>query len=193
MKKCEMRAMMKNRLAALDPEERAAEEAALISRILAHPLWQKAKNVFCYISFDFEINTYPFLQSALAQGKILSAPKVIGKGIMEARQITDLSALQTDCYGIACPSRQNALVKAEDIALAVVPGLAFDPVSLLRLGRGGGYYDRFLANCGAYRLAPALACQMVNGRIPREINDLEMDMVVTAKSVYAKEKESAYL
>jgi 5-formyltetrahydrofolate cyclo-ligase len=188
MEKSEARLLMKNRIAALLPAEKAVEEKALLARILEEPLWQKAKIIFCYLSTEKEINTYSLIEAAFSQGKIVAAPYVLGNGIMEARQLVDISTLRPDGYGILAPSSGNQRIKPDEINLAIVPGLAYDQVSLLRLGRGGGYYDRYLAGCKAYRLAPAWDCQMVEGILPRDPHDLEMDMVVTAKRVYLHPK-----
>jgi 5-formyltetrahydrofolate cyclo-ligase len=186
MEKSEVRALIKGYIATLPPQLKAAEDREIIARILANPAWRKAQSVFCYISRDNEINSYPLLEAALIEGKILAAPFVTQRGLMEARQICDLSQLQPDRYGILAPPGAGILVKADDIDLAIVPGLAFDKKSLLRLGQGGGYYDRYLAGSAAFRLAPARACQIVEDLIPGEPYDLSMDMLITPDTVYTK-------
>jgi 5-formyltetrahydrofolate cyclo-ligase len=67
-------------------------------------------------------------------------------------------SLPSGRYGIPSPS-DATVVSPESIDLIIVPGLAFD-FSGSRIGRGGGYYDRFLARCPAYRIAPAFECQV---------------------------------
>lgn len=186
MEKNAVRALIRTQIATLSPEVRGREDREIINRILENPYWQKSKNVFCYISRDNEINTYPLLEAAISQGKTLAAPFVTGKGYMEARQLTNLSQLQPDDYGILAPPATSLAIKPEDIELVIVPGLAFEKESLLRLGQGGGFYDRYLAGSPAFRLAPARTCQIVNGIIPKGPYDLAMDMLITPDMVYIR-------
>ena len=75
-------------------------------------------------------------------------------------------------------------VAAEDVDLALVPGLAFDAAGG-RLGHGGGYYDRLLARAEpriACRAGIAWACQIVD-RVPTGPHDVRMDWVVTEKEI----------
>jgi 5-formyltetrahydrofolate cyclo-ligase len=65
------------------------------------------------------------------------------------------------------------------IALALVPGRAFDP-SGNRLGRGGGTFDRILSGLAAPKWGICFSCQVVE-RIPAEPHDVRVDRIVTAK------------
>jgi 5-formyltetrahydrofolate cyclo-ligase len=70
-------------------------------------------------------------------------------------------------------------VDAGGIDLVVTPGLAFDGAGG-RLGRGGGFYDRFLirARPAAFAAGFALREQVV-GEVPAEATDARVDAVVT--------------
>ena len=72
---------------------------------------------------------------------------------------------------------------ADNIDLIVVPGLAFD-TSGGRLGKGGGFYDRFLVQPGMHALtcAVAFAEQMIE-TVPAEPHDRRVDMLVTDEAV----------
>ena len=71
-----------------------------------------------------------------------------------------------------------------EIDLVIVPGVAFARQTLLRLGRGGGYYDRYLSSCPALRIALALESQLLDDILPAEAHDLAMDMLVSEKRIY---------
>lgn len=77
-----------------------------------------------------------------------------------------------------CPTIEIA---ALDVIL--VPGLAFSPKHLTRLGRGGGYYDRLLAHpqCKARRIALALAFQLVE-ELPTEPHDQKVHQIISLPS-----------
>ena len=76
------------------------------------------------------------------------------------------------------------LVAPEAIDLAIIPGVAFDPETGVRLGRGGGYYDRLLASPG-FRAVTVGACfdlQLVAG-LPAEEHDQRVDLVVSESAL----------
>ena len=94
------------------------------------------------------------LRQALAEGKRLLLPRVLSRTEMDWVEITALSQLQPRAYGILeAPASLPAFDTAHlgDGALALIPCLAASPDGV-RLGRGGGYYDRFLAHYKGRRL-----------------------------------------
>lgn len=156
MTKPQARAQAKALWRAADPQTLAQWGRAMGRATLALPQWQQADTVFCFVSTPAEPDTLPLLQQALAQGKRLLVPRVLPGGGMEAVHLPDLQALRPGAYGILEPDAQRlptglpaAALPAN--ALAVIPCLAADRNGV-RLGRGGGYYDRFLAGYTGRRL-----------------------------------------
>ena len=95
---------------------------------------------------------------------------------MELRRYTGTSSLQPGAYGIMEPVGERFTDYAT-IDIAVVPGMAFDAQGH-RLGRGKGYYDRFLAKVpDVYKIGLCFSWQMVD-EVPSEANDIMMDEVV---------------
>lgn len=184
MEKQQLRKKIKQRLSVLSEEQREQSDAAISAAVLASSWWQQARTVFCYVSAAEEIDTYPLLKAALAQHKQLAVPLITGPGQMEARLLSSLAELHPDRYGIPAPPPHSPLLPAPEIELIIVPGLAFARHSLLRLGRGGGYYDRFLASCPARRLALAREVQLVDGDFPAAAHDLPMDVLISEQVVY---------
>lgn len=102
--------------------------------------------------------------------------------------LRSLDELETGLYGIKEPkelfrSRKDRIFDPKQIDLVIVPGLAFD-INGNRLGRGKGYYDRFLRHLSPKTLKIALAfeCQIFE-TIPRDSNDVPMDLVVTEERI----------
>ena len=107
-----------------------------------------------FASMPDEPDTADILQQALAESKRLLLPRVLSRTEMDWVEITALSQLQPGAYGILeAPASLPAFDTAHlgDGALALIPCLAASPDGV-RLGRGGGYYDRFLAHYKGKRL-----------------------------------------
>lgn len=154
MTKQEARAEAKMRRRTLDL---AAVGAAMAQQVFSLPAWQAADTVFCFVPMRDEPDTLPILRRALADGKRLCVPRCLpGGGRMEAVEITALAQLKPGRYGIleppeGCPA---ALTRR---TLALIPCLAADRHGT-RLGRGAGYYDRFLREFAALGASRLLVC-----------------------------------
>ncbi len=86
-------------------------------------------------------------------------------------------------YGLPEPRHELPAVEAGDLDLLVVPGVVFG-MGGERIGRGGGFYDRYLAQArGALRVAFAYDFQVLNEPIPQEPWDARMDWIITEKRV----------
>ncbi len=104
----------------------------------------------------------------------------IGAPCLAFHAVGDDAELAPGFRGIAEPDVGRPLLPAEQLALVLVPGLAFDRDGG-RLGRGGGFYDRLLEDLPptALRLGVAWACQISPTPLPREPHDAHVDAVVT--------------
>ena len=176
-----LRKLIKERIASLTPEQIASADEAIMDKLLSQSAWQQAQTVFCYLAVGREIATLPLLRAALAAGKRIAAPLITSPGIMEARLISDLADLHPDRYGIPAPPPDSALLMPMEIDLVIVPGVAFARQTLLRLGRGGGYYDRFLTQMGRYignRFMLAFEMQRVK-EVEAEACDIRVNRILT--------------
>ena len=149
-----MRAAMKATLAEVGPGERGERSQRAASRATALPAWKDAGLVLAFLPMRSEIDTDPVIRAALAAGKVVAVPRIEGDDIVFARLSDGWESWPTDAWGIPEPPRDAAVVApaamAAVAALALVPGLVFDGRGG-RLGRGRGYYDRFLASVDAAR------------------------------------------
>jgi 5-formyltetrahydrofolate cyclo-ligase len=175
----------RRRLAALDREEIVQKSALITARALALPQLQTAETVGAYASIGNEVATGNLIASLLSAGKDLVLPVVKGDGIMEFRAVTDPARLTPGVFGIPEP-RSGELCPPEKIDFLFVPGLAFDRHGG-RLGRGKGYYDRYLARAGALRPDLTKAGLAFSGQlaaaVPLDDRDLLMDLIVTEEEV----------
>ena len=105
-------------------------------------LYRQAKTIYGYLPYNQEVRTVPMLQRALADGKQVAVPKVYGDD-MKFIYLTDLSRVESGYAGIPEPV-DDGPVADDPTALVLMPGLAFDQQGR-RIGYGGGFYDRFLA------------------------------------------------
>lgn len=157
MTKREARALAKARRAELDMQ---AVGCGMARALFALPCWAAAYTVLAFAAMPDEPDTAAILRRALADGKRLLLPRVRSRAEMDWVEIPSLSLLQPGAYGIPEPSADRPAADPGGYAatLALIPCLAVGTDGV-RLGRGGGYYDRFLAQYKGERLllCPAAA------------------------------------
>lgn len=146
-------------------------------------LYRQAQRIFCYVSMAEEVDTRALLENMLADGKTVAVPLCLEKGVMEPRQITNMDQLKPGAYGILEPQEDTRKLEPEALELCVIPCVSCRTDGI-RLGYGGGYYDRFLPKTKAKRV---ILCQeqMLCEDIPAESHDCPMDMVVTEAGVHS--------
>jgi 5-formyltetrahydrofolate cyclo-ligase len=143
---------MADRLKAVTPPERIrrSKTAAAIAGDL--PAWASAHLVLAFLSMPSEIDTLPVIELALKAGKRVAVPRIDSGDLAFIELKGDWRSWPLDRWSIPTPPADAPVLPAAYIAalpcLALVPGLAFDHKGG-RLGRGKGYYDRFLASVQA--------------------------------------------
>lgn len=151
MTKTEARKLAKSRRSAVDLYTVGHAMAGVLFTL---PAWCSADTVLAFASMPDEPDTAEILQQTLADGKRLLLPRVLSRTEMDWVEISSLSQLRPGAYGILeAPANLPAFDTAalDGSALALIPCLAASPDGV-RLGRGGGYYDRFLAHYKGRRL-----------------------------------------
>lgn len=126
-------------------EDRCQKSQRIKEKLFAASEFQKAQTILFYASFDGEVETFEMIRQAQKLGKKISLPKIVkDQKKMIPCFIEDVEDLTLGPYGIKEP-KEDAIfpVDLDELDLAVVPGVAFDRKNV-RLGRGAGYYDRFL-------------------------------------------------
>ncbi|MDR0292723.1 MAG: 5-formyltetrahydrofolate cyclo-ligase [Oscillospiraceae bacterium] len=135
------------------------------------------KSVFCYIGIKGECVTVPILCFCLRYGIPLAVPLCEKNGMMTARRVTGFSGFRRGPLGIPAPAPDAEVMEDPDVT--VVPGLAFDRDGY-RLGRGGGYYDRWLAGRVCRTVGLCLPGRLLD-RLPRDPWDVPVQIVETGR------------
>ena len=173
----------RQQLAQISPQEFSAIGAAMWQTLQAQPAWQHAESVFCFVGALHEPDTMPILQGALSAGKQLLVPRIAGPGQMQLVPLQSLEQLQPGAFGILEPGQALPAVPAgSGVQLAVLPCLAAAR-SGARLGHGGGYYDRFLANYSGRRLILCPEALLAQS-LPTGPLDEPAQAVLTEKALY---------
>ena len=140
MDKKAAREFVRKRKKQMTVEEIKAKSKKILERLLKEPCFLQAETLYCYVSYNQEVMTKPLISQALAMGKKVAVPKVIGEE-MEFIYLNSLDELARGYQGIEEPT--GTTVAKEDRVLMILPGLAFDEQGN-RVGYGGGFYDRYL-------------------------------------------------
>lgn len=187
MDKKELRKEIRARIGCLSADEKAINSKETCALAAQLPEWRRAENVMLFLSLPDEIDTSFLISEALKSGKTVYVPKVQGE-VIEVYEYSP-SHLAKGAFGILEPT-PDAL-RLDDfgaLRLIFVPGVAFTPEGL-RLGRGKGFYDRFLpkTSCPKYGLAFP---QQIVPALPSDPWDIPLDGVIwTANHTLAEKTE----
>ena len=162
MTKQELRQLIRQRKQLLSVDE----SVAVIARLRQEPHFAHARTLLLYSALPDEVQTQPLLDELLSQGKTILLPRVVSDTNMEL----------PGAYHIMEPTGQ-LFTDYKQIDVAVIPGMAFDREGH-RLGRGKGYYDRFLTLIpDAYKIGMCFPWQMADN-VPCAPHDIKMDAVI---------------
>ena len=181
-----MRAAMKRLLAGIDAPDLARRIAFVGGRLVLTDAWNRADTVLCFLSMPHELDTAGMISEARAGGKAVAVPCIEKDDIRFVVMPPDAGELPRDAWGIPEPDPAWLPVDLRRAArvLVAVPGLAFDRQGN-RLGRGKGYYDRFLATArraakSVTALGVCLSEQLVDA-VPHGERDQRLDGVITER------------
>ncbi len=130
----------------------AAKSAEICKKILSSPQYKDATTLFAYMALPDEVDLTPVILDALEKGKNVALPKIISQSeniikffyLDKSKKLTEQTA--TGTYNILEPDESlPATPDPTQKTLILVPGRAFTKEGD-RLGRGKGYYDRYLGD-----------------------------------------------
>ncbi|MET8473251.1 5-formyltetrahydrofolate cyclo-ligase [Streptomyces sp. NPDC006422] len=176
---------------ALTADDRRATERAVARRALELDELARARTVAAYVSVGAEPGTGALLEALRARGTRVLLPVLLPDNDLDWGAYEGVGSLT----GVRHPGKipllepggerlgPDAVLEADVVLL---PGLAVDARGM-RLGRGGGSYDRVLARLEAAGARPALVVLLhdseVVGHLPQEAHDKAVDAVVTPSGV----------
>ena len=177
MDKAALRRQIREKKRAMSEEEIISRSEKLGELFVQSEAYRTAKTVYAYLPYNQEVRTVSMLEQALRDGKRVAVPKVYGN-TMKFIYLEDLSKVAKSDMGIPEPVA-DAPVAEDQTALVLMPGLAFTKRGD-RMGYGGGFYDRFLAEePGHPTLALCYDFQIVDS-LPTESFDIPVDTVLWA-------------
>ncbi|XVQ10191.1 5-formyltetrahydrofolate cyclo-ligase [Spirillospora sp. CA-255316] len=166
--------------AAMEPEARAAAARSLRDALLGVPELEMAGTVAAYVSIGTEPDTRGLLFALWKRGTYVLLPRLLPDGDLDWASYEGPDSLAPGQRGLlepTEPARGPDAVASADVVLA--PALAVDRAGV-RLGRGGGSYDRALARVGPAILTVGLVYdgELVD-RLPAEPHDRHVRAAVT--------------
>ena len=158
-----------------------AEQIESASRRLADQLfatdaYQQAQSIYGYLSYNQEVRTESILRRAMIDGKRVAVPKVYGDD-MKFIWIEDLDLVAPGYYDIP-ESIADGPVADDEMALVLMPGLAFDPEGH-RIGYGGGFYDRYLAAHHDHKLVALCYDFQIFDHLDTDVHDIPVNLVIS--------------
>jgi len=168
----------------LSTKEKSIKDAKIKDTLFSLKEFDGSKNVMSYVSFNGEVDTKKIINDLLEnKTKNVIVPYVLKNN--KSLQISKLHKLSDLCVGskgILEPKiKRRSNFDINNIDLVIIPGIAFDK-SGDRIGYGFGYYDIFLKDLKALKIALAYDCQIVNN-IKAEKYDVKMDIIITDNEI----------
>ena len=181
--KHKIRSEIKRKINAYSELEKLQKSVIIKGRLFKEKEFIKAKLVMFYVSLKDEVNTFSMIDEAIEAGKRICVPVILKKDkkLIAGEIRNRLEDLESQHFGIYQPKEGRVKeVPLCDIDLVVVPGIAFDKNNM-RLGRGHGYYDRFLSSIPDTTKTIGLAFDFqVLENLPKDSHDIPVWKTITA-------------
>ena len=162
----------------------SASDRLLTERFLALPEVTAARTVLLYSSMGAEPDTGALLEELTARGKRVALPRCLPERRMETRQYLPEIPLIRHKFGMMEPGEKHPIIEKEEIDLILVPAQTYDAHGM-RLGKGGGYYDRYLSDFSGWTVG---LCRdvLLQEQVPAEVHDLPVELVLTETQVFRR-------
>jgi 5-formyltetrahydrofolate cyclo-ligase len=185
MQKNDLRNQMRAMLAKITPEQRHARSLDVCHQLQDTPEFRRAETIMLFLSMEQEVETSTLVLQAWKEGKTVALPRV--RWAEREIEPVAIKSLETSANPAAQGLRDpvgGTPISLARIDLVAVPGLAFDRRGY-RLGRGKGFYDRFLSqkDFQGQRIALCFQEQLLDSLLPVEPHDVPMNMIVTDQKI----------
>ena len=178
----EMRSRNRRLRAELDDRQLARAADALCARLIELDTYRAATRIAAYFAVNGEIGLTPLIDHALAQGKQVYLPNLDRQALRFAPYF-HAQKMRLNKYRLPEPDvADDDMLGPGELDLVLAPLVVFD-AQRNRIGMGGGYYDRYLADHPrAVAVALAFEAQLTD-TLPVEPHDRPMDLVVSEQRV----------
>ena len=166
----------------LRPDERALDSAAICAHVKQLPEWANSQVVLLFAALPDE----PDVVGLWDESKQICLPRFRADRSYEAAHVGNLADLVSGQFGILEPPGSAVCAGPSEVDLVVAPGMAFDGAGF-RLGRGRGFYDRWLEGLTAFRCGIGFDHQLVSD-VPHELHDARMGVVVTPSGAFRSDE-----
>lgn len=165
------------------PKEVQKEKSRLMTQLfIGHEYYNAANVIHAFVSFGSEINTRGIIEDAWQKGKNVVCPITDNKNKrLSNRLVKSWDDFIPGYAQIPEPKSDLPEVEVIEFDIILIPGMAFDKYGF-RMGYGGGYYDRFLPQTKAKRIAPVFSEQLIDC-VPHCLHDQQVDLIVTEKEI----------
>ncbi len=202
----QLRNDMRRRRQALSQAEQQQAAADLVSAFAAHAVLQQAEHIALYLTNDAELDTSLLIQWLWQQGKQLYLPVLhpFAPGYLLFQRYSADTMMRPNRFGIPEPELNcSQICPLSQLSLICLPLVAFDAAGN-RMGMGGGFYDRTLAqlpafskslplqDCGQQLQRPMLVglahqCQQLDA-LPQQAWDIPLHAVLTPTTLFVAGK-----
>lgn len=143
--KQKLRQQMLEKLRLLSDGEKGEAAKKVFDALSKHPAFIHARVLMIYSALPTEISLGGFFEWAQKSKKIIALPRVENK-MLKPYQVSNMETdLTTGLYRVLEPRSGCREIEVDRLELVIVPGLAYDRLGW-RLGRGKGFYDRFMSS-----------------------------------------------
>lgn len=160
LEKPELRQKILEQLRGLSKEDRERFNKSLLAQLTNSPEWQESSVVAVTLSRFPEVDTGAVITAAWEEGKIVVIPFSGKYRALSFHEYIPQSQLVESKFGLLEPADRDQEIAKHAIDLIIVPGLAY-AADGYRVGFGGGYYDRYLADYGGKTVSLLYPCQFV--------------------------------
>lgn len=193
--KAALRREARDAVRSLTAADRAAGADKILRRLREWTAWRDAGVVAGFCGTHEEIDTETVLRAALEEGKTLLLPRVEKTADTRSRivmvRVEDYDRdLEEGAFGILAPRRELPDGGGPEPDLILIPGTAFDERGG-RVGRGRGFYDRWLEGRGGTRAGLAFEAQVLRKKLALEPHDQLLDNLVTERRLLSFAKPQA--
>ena len=177
MDKKTIRTTMRQRLDKLSEQEIMQYTKAIDKNIVKLDVFKQAESVFLYSAILFEPKTKDLIDLCLKQGKRVFLPSIVFNEMYPVA-INEQTKFYKGKFDILEPFGDCYF---GDIDLTILPLTAFD-AEHNRVGKGGGFYDKYLNGRDTYKIGLGYSFMQVD-KIDATNSDVQLDLVVTEKGI----------
>ena len=185
-----LRAEIKEKASRLDPDYVAFSDKNIAENVINYAPFKSAAALFCYVSMPGEPDTGDIIDAALKSGKAVFVPYTEGDN-MFAVPLKSRTALVPGRFNVPVPEPADVKLTAEELSgkygkrlFCVIPCVTASPAGD-RLGRGGGFYDRFLQKTGGFGGCVLVRHKLLAEDVPHGEKDVRIPAVATENGIIA--------